>query len=319
MKFGTRHLSVLGILLFAGIVWKTGFISALSSARLVSPFWLGVVLLTVLLEVLIRAGRWQSLASLYAKYPYGKALQTYLIGIAFGSITPAKLGDVVKILDLKNEAGVPLKKSLGLEVLDRLFDLLFLVLAGIAGLIAGYMLISGGGSSLLYLSLLLIALLLAGAFMLHGSSQFVYRLVYRFLVPERFKEDAKGAYTEFRGTVQKFFRGGTVYPVGALTLLSWLLIFIRPYFVALSLGIEIPWLAFLVFMPVVTVVELLPVSIMGLGVREGMLVLLFSFIGVAAPTMVLISILLLLLSIVPQTVVGYWLAIRKNINIGSLR
>jgi len=57
---------------------------------------------------------------------------------------------------------------------------------------------------------------------------------------------------------------------------------------------------------------------MGLGTREGTLVVLFSLIGVPGAIMVLISLLLVILSIIPQIMVGYWIAIRKNISIGDL-
>jgi len=319
MKFGTKQLSVIGILLFVAIIWKTNFVGILSSVRLVEPVWIGVVLVTVLFEVLLRASRWQVLSSVYSKYPYRKAFQTYMIGIAFGSITPGKIGDVVKILDLKKETGVSLKKALGLEVLDRVFDLLFLLVAGVLGLVAGYGLIAGAELNFGLIGFAMVILVFLGVFMLHGSSKFVYRMIHRFVVPERFKEDAKTAYSEFRGGIGAFVKSYRFYLVGILTIFSWLLIFIRPYFVAQAFGINIGWQAFVLFMPLVTIVELLPISIMGLGTREGTLVVLFSLIGVPGSTMVLISILLVLLSIVPQVILGYWIAIRKDINISDFR
>ena len=66
MKFGTKQLSVIGILLFVAIIWKTNFVGILSSVRLVEPVWIGVVLVTVLFEVLLRASRWQVLSSVYS-------------------------------------------------------------------------------------------------------------------------------------------------------------------------------------------------------------------------------------------------------------
>jgi len=198
MKFGTKHLSILGIFLFILILWKTNFAATLSSASFVAPFWLWVVLLTVAMEVLIRTSRWQVLASLYAPYPYSKAFQTYMIGIAFGSITPAKIGDVIKILDLKKETGISLKKALGIEVIDRIFDLLFLLLAGLIGIVAGYRLISGAETSLALLGVSILALFAFGIFMLHGSSNFVYRLIHKIIVPvSRHTENRRADFEPF--------------------------------------------------------------------------------------------------------------------------
>jgi uncharacterized membrane protein YbhN (UPF0104 family) len=52
------------------------------------------------------------------------------------------------------------------------------------------------------------------------------------------------------------------------------------YILARGLQQHIPLLAFFVFLPIIILLTLIPVSISGLGVREGAFVLLFGFIGV---------------------------------------
>lgn len=52
------------------------------------------------------------------------------------------------------------------------------------------------------------------------------------------------------------------------------------YLIALSLGIHIPYLCFLGLVPIISIISLLPISIAGLGVREGAYIGIFSNMGI---------------------------------------
>jgi uncharacterized membrane protein YbhN (UPF0104 family) len=53
------------------------------------------------------------------------------------------------------------------------------------------------------------------------------------------------------------------------------------YAVAISLGIKVPFYAFFIIVPIVYIATLLPISLGGLGVREGAMVFLMSRLGVS--------------------------------------
>jgi hypothetical protein len=61
------------------------------------------------------------------------------------------------------------------------------------------------------------------------------------------------------------------------------------YVLALGIGQNIPFLALLIYLPLITLVSTLPISISGLGVREGAFVLLLGLIGVRPETATAIS------------------------------
>jgi len=95
-------------------------------------------------------------------------------------------------------------------------------------------------------------------------------------------------------------------------------LFIRPFVYASAIGVSLsPWIFFL-FTPIVVLVEMLPISIMGVGTRESLMIFLYGFVGLGAETLVTISMLLFFLSIIPQSIAGYLLSLAKDINIGSL-
>ncbi len=56
--------------------------------------------------------------------------------------------------------------------------------------------------------------------------------------------------------------------------------FLAVYILALGLGQHIPFLSLLIYLPLIILIAMIPISISGLGVREGAFVLFFGFIGV---------------------------------------
>jgi len=76
------------------------------------------------------------------------------------------------------------------------------------------------------------------------------------------------------------------------------------YFIALSLEISIPILYFSFLLPVVWLATMLPVSISGLGVREGAFVYLFGLIGMDNQTAIAISAIWLALTYVLSIIGG---------------
>lgn len=63
------------------------------------------------------------------------------------------------------------------------------------------------------------------------------------------------------------------------------------YVVSLALGLDAPLVSFFVFVPVVTALTMIPVSISGIGVREGGYVFLFGYAGLSAGQAFSLSIL----------------------------
>ena len=61
------------------------------------------------------------------------------------------------------------------------------------------------------------------------------------------------------------------------------------YLIALSLGSPTPFFYFLIFLPIVWLVSMLPISIAGLGIREGAFVFLFASVGMSSEMAIAIS------------------------------
>lgn len=92
----------------------------------------------------------------------------------------------------------------------------------------------------------------------------------------------------------------------AISLINQLFVIAVAWFTAFGLRIEVPFLYFLVFIPVITLISMIPVSLNGMGLREYAYVALFSAIGVDRESSValgLVSSAIILLSAVPGGVI----------------
>ena len=78
-----------------------------------------------------------------------------------------------------------------------------------------------------------------------------------------------------------------------LTLIGYCLFFLRCYLIAFALGISIDFFIFVFFMSLVSLAVLIPISVAGLGTREGTLIFLFSHVGVPQEVSLSFSLLIL--------------------------
>jgi len=79
---------------------------------------------------------------------------------------------------------------------------------------------------------------------------------------------------------------------------------VSPFLIALTLDLNVPFSFFLAVMPVIWVIMMVPISIAGLGVREGAFILFFVQQGVTTESALLLSLLFLGLSLVLALVGG---------------
>ena len=160
----------------------------------------------------------------------------------------------------------------------------------------------------------LLASLFGIIFMLTSYSKVVLKPLFNLLVPKKFKKNVREMFYSFREVVTSARKKPAFYFYVIITLFAWISALIIPYLFSLSLGLNVPMLYFLLFIPIVSFVEILPISILGIGSRDITLVLLFSMIGITKESMLIISWLILLLDILPKVISGFlisWFKVKR--------
>ena len=191
-----------------------------------------------------------------------------LSGIFFNNVLPAGMGgDAIRTLHLTLR-GLSAKILIASAIVDRIIGLVVVLAIGATGLLL-YLDVNLGGSRKIFL--LIVVLVVITSPWLFLTSRFI-GLIERLA--------SKYQHTRVRKRLLKIISLCSSYKsakkliltaVGLTIAMQGLMIFIY-YFLGRSIGLELSFVTYLVVIPIVAVAVSLPISIGGLGVREGVLV-----------------------------------------------
>ncbi len=237
--------------------------------------------------------RWRLLLAARGHHvPFFRLVQYYFIGIFFNHFMPTSLGgDVSRILGVRTQ-GVPAATAAGSVVLERVFgvtSLLLLLLGARAARRASFPddpVVAGAAG----LGIGLLAALMAGFI--------AARLAGAHLEPFRNGGRARQFLCELLAAAAGYGAGPSVLASAlALTLVYQASGIVAVYLLSLSLGGGLGLWAYMFIFPMVWIGSMLPVSISGLGVREGLFILLTGRFGMGADTALAVALLMLAISL----------------------
>jgi len=251
--------------------------------------WTSLILsfVTVNFCILVSALKWRPLLTVYGiQIPFARLLSFYYAGLFANNFLPSSIGgDTLRIYKVARVSG-KIKEAAASVVMERLLSSLALALTAAAAL--GLVSKLGGENFICWVVGGIAAACLAVMGIL-------------FCCP--FRENSKagqwlcrmGGYREHP------------YVLGKVLLLSFLfqgLLVLANVFAFQSAGANMPLLNHFLYIPVIMAVSMLPLSINGLGIREGMYIALYSYAGLDQATALLCSLLFFTLVTVASLVGG---------------
>jgi glycosyltransferase 2 family protein len=277
-KATTRLLrATISAALLIYLVSRADLGSIWTSVRSADPLWLGLAFALHVPGYLISAVRWRLLLlTQRIRVPLWLLLDSYLVGTFFNQLLPTTMGgDVVRVYDTTRYSRAP-EASLLAVVVERLTGVLALAVLALFGLFVNVQRVAGvelSGIVVLMLGATFVPLWLVWS---PRWSKPLLRLVRRL---------AGRRLDALIGRVEQtlaLFGGakGSLVVVLALAFLLQITVVVHFYLIARALALALPLSFFLLVVPVATVVIMLPVSINGIGVREGIYALFFSELGV---------------------------------------
>ncbi len=204
---------------------------------------------------------------------YLKLVSLYFIGSFFNTFLPGIIGgDAVKTYYLYRETGEG-GLSVAAVFMDRYMGLIALALIAFFGLLTGYSYVKD--SEVLWYLLAFLGGITLGSFFLWKLNWGRIQFLRSFYAPlMEYKE-----------------RGAIIVHGLALGLIVQGMNILSVYFVSIALGIKIPLIFFLMFIPMITLLSALPISIAGLGIREAGYIMLFPQAGVTPEEALSLSLL----------------------------
>ena len=293
MRINKNVMKLVGLALFAVIISRIDFRELSQVFRNISLPGLILAAVLVLPQILIKAYRWNYIKKLQGiNYHLKDSFLMYGAGLYLGLVTPGRIGDFLKVMFLRND-GHPFGKSLLSVFLDRILDLVFLLLIGYIGMVSFFTLFR---EEVYVLSGILGAgVILLGIIFLkkHWWRALVQRIV--AMLSKRYKEKAGITVDEFYQELRSFTVEGWVV-ISVLTIITWSIYFLQIFILAQSLHIGIGFISMAIFASIADVISILPLSISGIGTRDITLIVLFERVGIHKEAALAISLLMLFLT-----------------------
>ncbi len=244
------------------------------------PFMLFAAFALIFAGTVLAAYRWFKVMSvLDFRGGFGFYLKSYFMGVFFNQLLPSSIGgDAYRVIDVA---------SLGYRKRDAFVGVLIDRGLGILGIFIVNIIFNNMLPGLLPDAVYRALNIISGAG-IAGFAAFVFLHKISFL--NRFRlfgvlaRPSAGLYkvldTPFRLVFQL-----------CLTVAVHILTFAGVYFIALSVGVDLSVSAFMVIMPPVVLLTIIPVSLAGWGIREGAMAGLMGFAGVSKELAVSMSII----------------------------
>ncbi|MDO8751714.1 MAG: lysylphosphatidylglycerol synthase transmembrane domain-containing protein [Dehalococcoidia bacterium] len=240
------------------------------------PF-LGVALALVVVALVVSAYKWQRLLVVQkVNVPLPRLFASYLVGLFFNNFLPTNIGgDVVRIHDVASYTGKT-AESVASVVSERLLAAFALALTAALGLALSYQASKEFGSLVGGLFVLTLGLIL-----LLGSGTLRRAVGRKVKLPDVFSlRHRVGSVVASTSTCLQ--HPATVAWVLFYSIVFHLTVVLINYFIFLALGLNVPFVYCLLFIPIISAIQLLPISISGFGVREGAYVYFFGGVGLSS-------------------------------------
>lgn len=295
-KKGTLILRSIGLILFIFILSKLNLTKTLELLSNIDLFYMTIALALIIPLLVIKALRWQLLMKAQnIDYSLKDSALMYVAATYIGVITPGRIGEFIKVFYL-NADNHPFGKAFATVLLDRLFDLVSLLLLGYAGMC---LFIAYFERTILILSSILVGTLLMILFFLYKKDLSIGILEYisSHFIPERYRDNAKTGFSDLCNGFKTLNTNQGVLAT-FITFFAWVIYFVMMYLFALSLDINIPFLYLATCISISAVITLIPISISGIGTRDATLIILFSYLGISKESALAFSMMILFMNFV---------------------
>lgn len=267
---------------------KINVYSLLGDIKSANKLLLAVGFLIFFFNYILGFLRWKMLLKVAGiRVPLKKLISCFSGGIFFSIFLPSTIGgDLVRAADLAGHTNKT-KEVIATVFLDRLSGYMGLVFVILPALFFGRSLVL---DKVVFSSVFVIVILLV-VILFVLFNKFVYSVIGRFLSSPgagKIKETIKNMHQEIH-----VFRNHKNIIISNLIISFFIQLFmpICTYFIGLSLGININFIYFLIFIPIISAVTLLPIAVGGLGLREGLFVVYFAKAGVVKQLALAMSLL----------------------------
>jgi glycosyltransferase 2 family protein len=301
-----KFLPLVGVILFIFTIYMLDIDKIIDAFLSINPIYLLISLPLTLPRLLIRNTAWQIIQrEQNIHIPFWTSLKIFLIGYFYGSITPAYIGQLMRIPYMNEETDEPYGKLFINSFLETTLHTLSLY-----GMIFfGALLVLSSFPQLIYLIIIWFAILtvIIAFFIEKTRGEKAFHFLIRYFTPSQLRVYLTRFVGTFYHDFPKFRRLALPTFVAMFT---WIIIFTQEYILVIALDLDIPYIYFLLLFPVANAAGFLPITFAGLGTREFTAVIIFSTLfNIPGEKIFVVSLLGFIITDIATGLIGFFVAL----------
>lgn len=293
------------------VEWGTVF----SGLKGVDPGFLSLTLACLFVSIFFRALLWKNLLKYKKRVSWLHSFEAITIGAMGNNVLPFRMGELVRAYAMGKKEGLSKSLILASIVLERLLDVLSLLIFFVALFLSvqlEHWLVMSGLVIFAFLILMVILVYLTAADVWKFSS-----LLTRFLryFPATISHQAERITQSFIQGLALIKNGSQVLEVIFLSLTAWSVWAGGVYFGLKAFHLELPFTAPILLVVVINMGVMIPSSPGFIGVFQYLCVIALSFFTVPKETALGFSVLLHAIQYVPMTLLGWIFLTRMHLSL----
>lgn len=313
LKFFKKYLWLIGIALFVYVALRVDWQGVFAAFEKANFSLLSLSFILIFAMLALKTLRWKIFTDILGvKTRFADLFSMTSKSVFWGIITPAKLGEFSRAKYLAEEQKIGLVDSIWSVFMHKFLDVVDTCLFGVLSVFILASFFEKKISYLLAIIFLAIVVLASIFFELikRNKVKKIFHLTVHFLTPRSLRERVDNFVDEMlRLTNQVSWKSlgySFLLEIGQIIILGLVEILI-----ALALGIKVPFWFILAAIPFIDFLDAMPISVLGLGVREASYVALFGFLSISNEASLAFSLLVGLWSLL-NALPGFFIYLFAN-------
>lgn len=313
-----RYFVLIGFILLAYILYSIDLGKLIAIVSNANAFLLSLTLVLFATNLSLKALKWKTIIKANGlEYEFSKCFSGWASGFFISIFTPARIGDFARSLYLSKDKKIALGEAFSTVLIERIIDVALILLLGFVSVLIFALVFGKEIISLQILGIVIaIFAVLVIFFLKKKYVKIILKPFFNMLIPEQHKEKMQLNFSAFYGSIQKLKKQKfLVAKATAIGLVTWIITIAFAYLLILALNLNVPIYYCFVLVPIIGLVDLIPLSISGLGTREAVAIFLMSFYSINAESAVAFSLLYYALGYMPPAITGFYFLTKRPINI----
>ena len=304
-----KFIPLIGIALFVYMIVDIG-IGNIVNAFVKIPIYFYVLACFLLIpRILFSSYKWWYICKKQKMdFSFYYITKIFLISLFYGNVTPGGIGAHIRILYLRKKSNIPIGKLLA----NSLIDLSLGLIAGLFLALIGSIIIIKQQPGFFPIILIFLIFNIATFVVLiqkHSGTK-LYKFFIKPLIPKKYKTTIDQSVESLYEDIPRL--RDSIIPL-LVEIIVWFIACTQVFIIAQAFDINIPYLTFVLLSAIsIAFIAILPISVGGLGVREGAFVVILSFYGVEPHISFALSFTGFLVKMICPTALGFILSLKKE-------